>query len=81
MIHWEGLLASLATWEDPARLQQQFPATPPWGQGGTQGGVNVTTDMATPQPLQGADEMGPQARENVEEKGSSALTCGPEMAG
>jgi hypothetical protein len=44
LIQWSDLPANLATWEDPEKLQEKFPSTPPWGQGGSQGGGNVTTD-------------------------------------
>lgn len=32
LVQWSELPADLATWEDPEKLQEQFPATPPWGQ-------------------------------------------------
>ena len=38
LVQWEGLLPSLVTWEDSDQRQRDFPATSPWGQGGTLGG-------------------------------------------
>ncbi|XP_073357824.1 uncharacterized protein [Aegilops tauschii subsp. strangulata] len=42
LIQWSGLPEFMATWEEPVKMQQRFPATPPWGQGETQEGEDVT---------------------------------------
>ena len=44
LIQWSELPTNLATWEDPEKLQEKFSSSPPWGQGGSQGGGNVTTN-------------------------------------
>ena len=38
LIKWSDLPADLATWEDPIKLQQRYPTTLPWGQGGPRRG-------------------------------------------
>lgn len=44
---WDGLPASLATWENEAKLRHRFPSASAWGQAVPQGGKDVTT-TATP---------------------------------
>lgn len=73
LIKWSDLPADLATWEDPVKLQQQYLASPPWGQGGPQGGENVTTDKRS----HDSDEVeGPAVRRISESKGEKAPTTG-----
>lgn len=80
LVHWEGLPASLTTWENPGLLQQQFPTSPPWGQGGTQGRVNVTTDLATPQPPPCNDRLDVHDRRIGGEPKLKTLASGPGKA-
>lgn len=42
LVQWSSQPASLATWEDEIQLKARFPASPAWGQAGTEEGENVT---------------------------------------
>lgn len=78
LVRWSDLPAALATWEDPKQLQQQFLSTPPWGQGGPQGGENVTTDRVGSNCNKETDGAGPPIREDSQREDGNALTVGPD---
>lgn len=42
-ILWSGLPSSMATWEDPEKLQRRFPTSLAWGEARPQQGDNVTS--------------------------------------
>lgn len=43
LVSWTGLPASTTTWEDYNVLRARFPQAPAWGQAGSSGGGDVTT--------------------------------------
>jgi hypothetical protein len=40
-VTWSSMVKELANWEDADALREQFPATPAWGQAGSEGRGNV----------------------------------------
>jgi hypothetical protein len=45
LLQWSRWPVELSTWEDEAALRQQFPRAPAWGQDGSEGGREVTTQV------------------------------------
>lgn len=57
-IKWSGLPSCMATWEEPQQLQRRFPNSPPWGQGETQDGGDVTAGQRAPSTSEGEADRG-----------------------
>lgn len=62
LIHWSGMTANLATWEDENEVKAKYPGAPAWGQAaGKEGGdvMDLTTNTTTPEEMQEAPDGGP----------------------
>lgn len=74
---WSGMADELATWEDAAALQDQFPAAPAWGQAGSEGRGNVGNQKVDADSVEEAEAHGDSRKRNPRNRRPNTRIVGP----